>query len=345
MDYKTSGVDVEAGRAFVQRIRSAVETTHGPEVIGGMGGFAGLLRLPEGFRKPVLVAGTDGVGTKLELAQDYQLHFGVGIDLVAMCVNDVITSAAQPLFFLDYIATGLLGPDAMAEVVAGIAQGCRISGCALLGGETAEMPGFYKKGQYDLAGFCVGLVEEDDLVNGSKMNAGDQIIAVASSGLHSNGFSLVRQVLSKNKINKKSLFGTDKRPLLNALLEPTTLYAPLVQNLLVEKVSLKGMAHITGGGLPENLPRCLPEGLRAQIDINTWKRPEIFQWLQEVGEIPEIDLWNTFNLGIGFCLVVSPGSVETSLELCRAQGLKAWIVGCIEEVGPSQEQGLIGLPS
>ncbi|NBV70414.1 MAG: phosphoribosylformylglycinamidine cyclo-ligase, partial [Synechococcaceae bacterium WB4_2_0805] len=198
MDYRSAGVDVEAGRAFVDRIRSSVEATRRPEVLGGLGGFGGLCRLPAGMRKPILVAGTDGVGTKLELAQNCELHHGVGIDLVAMCANDVITCGAEPLFFLDYIATGKLSPDAMAEVVLGIAEGCRLSGCALLGGETAEMPGFYPAGRYDLAGFCVAVVEEDELIDGSKITAGDRLLAVASNGVHSNGFSLVRRIISDN---------------------------------------------------------------------------------------------------------------------------------------------------
>ena len=344
MDYKTAGVDVEAGRAFVDRIRSSVEATHSPGVIGGLGGFGGVIRLPEGFSSPLLVAGTDGVGTKLELAQEYQAHFGVGLDLVAMCVNDVITSAAQPLFFLDYIATGALGPEAMAQVVEGIAEGCQLSDCALLGGETAEMPGFYPKGRYDLAGFCVAVVEEADLIDGSDIKSGNKIIAVASSGIHSNGFSLVRKVLSRREINEQSVFGINHVPLIDTLLKPTTLYTRLVKALLLNEIPIHGMAHITGGGLPENLPRCLPKGLQAFIDITTWERPEIFQWLQEVGEIPEIDLWNTFNLGVGFCIVVSDEAANAVLKVCRELGLEAWIMGRIEKSIASDSNRILGLP-
>ncbi len=344
MDYKSSGVDVEAGRAFVNRIRSSVEGTHRPEVIGGMGGFGGFIRLPQGLSKPVLVAGTDGVGTKLDLAQEYQKHFGVGIDLVAMCVNDVITSAAKPLFFLDYIATGAIGPDAMAEVVDGIAEGCRFSGCALLGGETAEMPGFYPLGRYDLAGFCVAVVEEDLLVDGRRMKTGDQIIGLESSGVHSNGFSLVRKVLAKKKITSSSLFGTAQLPLIEALLTPTKLYGQVVQDLLKEKIPVNGMAHITGGGLPENLPRCFPNGLSACIDSKSWQRPELFRWLQEEGEIPESDLWNTFNLGIGFCLVVASEGVNPAIDVCLKNGINAWPIGIVEESPGSNESVLSGLP-
>ena len=262
MDYKTAGVDVEAGRAFVSRIRSSVEATFRPEVVGGLGGFGGMMRLPAGMRKPLLVSGTDGVGTKLELAQDHGQHHNVGIDLVAMCVNDVITTGAAPLFFLDYMATGALSPEAMAQVVEGIADGCRQSGCSLLGGETAEMPGFYPAGRYDLAGFCVAVVEEDEVINGQAIQAGDRIVGVASNGVHSNGFSLVRKVLDIAKADANTRFGPEQAPLIEALLAPTTLYGQLVQRVLESKLPFHGMAHITGGGIPENLPRCLPAGQR-----------------------------------------------------------------------------------
>ncbi len=344
MDYKTSGVDVSAGRAFVSRIKSSVDATRRSEVIGGMGGFGGLIRLPAGLVNPVLVAGTDGVGTKLELAQDFGSHHGVGIDLVAMCVNDVITCGASPLFFLDYIATGVLGPNALAEVIEGIAEGCLISGCSLLGGETAEMPGFYPKDRYDLAGFCVAVVEESELIDGKAMRPGDQIVAVASSGIHSNGFSLVRKILSMTKVDGSTVFGKDDQSLIPALLKPTILYGELVQGLLKENLPLRGMAHITGGGLPENLPRCLPEGLIAEIDITTWEKPEIFCWLQEAGEIPEHDLWNTFNLGVGFCLVLPPEGVSRTLDISREQGFDSWIMGSVKESSISEENSLVGLP-
>ena len=345
MDYKTAGVDVEAGRAFVDRIKSSVEATHSPGVIGGLGGFGGVMRLPSGLSNPLLVAGTDGVGTKLELAQEYHSHFGVGIDLVAMCVNDVITSSANPLFFLDYIATGALSPEAMSEVIQGIAKGCELSGCSLLGGETAEMPGFYPKGRYDLAGFCVGIVEEADLLDGSEIKLGDQIIGVASSGIHSNGFSLVRKVLNKQQVNEKTLFGVEQLPLIPALLKPTSIYATLVKALLGHKVPLHGMAHITGGGLPENLPRCLPKGLKASIDVQSWKKPEIFNWIQSVGDVPESDLWNTFNLGVGFCFVVSADTTESVLQICREEGFEAWLMGKVEGFTANQvNKKIVGLP-
>ncbi len=345
MDYKTAGVDVEGGRDFVKRIKSSVESTFRQEVVGDLGGFGGFMRLPEGLHKPLLVAGTDGVGTKLELAQAYQSHYGVGIDLVAMCLNDVITSGAEPLFFLDYIATGALSPEVLVEVVEGIAEGCRRSNCALLGGETAEMPGFYSKDKYDLAGFCVGVVEEDSLINGSEIAIGDQIIAVESSGIHSNGYSLVRKVLGAVEVNEKSRFGSEQRLLIEALLCPTSLYGGMVKSLLNAKLPIKGMAHITGGGIPENLPRSLPDGVRALVDSKTWERPDLFKWLQEAGQIPEGDLWNTFNLGVGFSLVVSPEAVNDVIQICSEESFKAWTMGSIIEgaTEPSKIK-VLGLP-
>ena len=344
MDYKTSGVDVEAGRAFVNEIKSCVDSTRRPEVIGGLGGFGGFMRLPGGLSNPVLVAGTDGVGTKLELAQQYDAHFGVGIDLVAMCVNDVITCGAEPLFFLDYIAAGALAPAAMVEVIEGVSAGCRASGCALLGGETAEMPGFYAKGQYDLAGFCVGVIEENLLINGQNIQPGDQIIGIKSSGIHSNGFSLVRKILEINEVTQESSFGNNREPIINTLLEPTQLYGALVKDLRNQSVQVNGMSHITGGGLPENLPRCFPKGLCALIDPQSWERPPIFSWLQEAGNIAEEALWNTFNLGIGFCLVVPRDSKELALEVCMANSLKASVIGSVEESQDNAAEKVLGLP-
>jgi phosphoribosylformylglycinamidine cyclo-ligase len=343
MDYRTAGVDVAAGRAFVERIRSSVESTRRPEVLGGLGGFGGLCRLPEGLRRPLLVAGSDGVGTKLELAQAYGRHHAVGIDLVAMCVNDVITSGAEPLFFLDYIATGKLAPEAMALVVEGIADGCRQSGCALLGGETAEMPGFYSPGRYDLAGFCVAVVEEDELVDGRQVQPGDRILAVASSGVHSNGFSLVRRILAGSATTEITRMGGEDRPVIEALLEPTRLYGSLVKALRQHAVPVHAMAHITGGGLPENLPRCLPVGTHGRIEANSWERPALFRWLQDEGEVPEADLWNTFNLGVGFCLVVPEPAVSRALEVCTLLGHQAWPLGVVE-AGASGAESLVGLP-
>jgi phosphoribosylformylglycinamidine cyclo-ligase len=344
MDYRSAGVDVLAGRAFVDRIRSSVDSTRRAEVLGGVGGFAGLCRLPEGLRRPLLVAGTDGVGTKLELAQLLNHHQGIGIDLVAMCVNDVITCGAEPLFFLDYIATGRLTPETLAEVVDGIAQGCRLSGCALLGGETAEMPGFYAAGRYDLAGFCVGVVEEDHLIDGRAVQEGDRVVGVASSGVHSNGFSLVRRILEEQQVTLDTPLLAGGPPLLEALLAPTVLYGGLVKALQAADLCPHGMAHITGGGLPENLPRCLPGHLAAALDPRSWERPAVFQWLQAHGEVPEVDLWQTFNLGIGFCLVVSPQSVAAVVELCQSCGHNAWEIGQIQ-AGSIGGPRVVGLPS
>ena len=344
MDYKSAGVDVEAGRAFVERIRSSVEATHRPEVVGGLGGFGGMMRLPPGMRQPLLVSGTDGVGTKLELAQEHDGHHDVGIDLVAMCVNDVITSGAAPLFFLDYMATGALSPEAMAQVVEGVAEGCRRSGCALLGGETAEMPGFYPAGRYDLAGFCVAVVEADEVINGQNIQAGDHVIGVASSGVHSNGYSLVRKVLEAAEANSETCYGPDQRPLIRDLLKPTRLYPALVQTLLHQDIPIHGMAHITGGGLPENLPRCLPDHVSAQIRPDSWPRPALFDWLQQAGEIPERDLWHTFNLGIGFCLVVPDSHRERCLSACSEAGHLAWTIGTINTRDTLSQSAISGLP-
>ena len=343
MDYRTAGVDVVAGRAFVERIRSSVEATRRPEVIGELGGFGGLCRLPQGLRRPLLVAGTDGVGTKLELAQAHGRHHDVGIDLVAMCVNDVITSGAEPLFFLDYIATGRLSPEAMAAVVEGIADGCRQSGCALLGGETAEMPGFYEPGRYDLAGFCVAVVEEDDRIDGHRVRPGDRIVAVASSGVHSNGFSLVRRILELQGVGPDTPLGPGGPAVIDALLTPTRLYGSLVKALQQAAVPLHGMAHITGGGLPENLPRCLPAGVHARIEPGSWERPALFHWLQQQGEVPESDLWNTFNLGVGYCLVVPAHAAAAALAVCSSAGHQAWLLGeVIDGAAPGHPLG--GLP-
>lgn len=344
MDYRSAGVDVEAGRAFVQRIKASVESTHRRDVVGGLGGFGGVMRIPAGIRRPLLVSGTDGVGTKLELAQLHQSHHGVGIDLVAMCVNDVITSGASPLFFLDYIATGTLAPAAMAEVVEGIADGCRRSGCALLGGETAEMPGFYPNGRYDLAGFCVAVVEEDQFIDGRRISAGDRVIGIASSGVHSNGFSLVRKVLERKGVDAGTVYGKSQRPLINDLLTPTTIYADLVRDLLNAGQVIHGMAHITGGGLPENLPRCLPAGHNIELNPDAWSRPEIFDWLQREGNIPEQDLWRTFNLGIGFCVVLPAGTESTALDFCRDHGYQAWQIGMVTAGKAGADPTLSGLP-
>ncbi len=347
MDYKTAGVDVTAGRAFVERIKSCVEKTHKTEVIGGLGGFGGCIKIPKGFDSPVLVSGTDGVGTKLELAQQYDSHFGVGIDLVAMCVNDVITNGARPLFFLDYIASGTLTPDNLALVIEGIAEGCSQSKCSLLGGETAEMPGFYPNGRYDLAGFCVGIVENKYLIDGTQIHPEDQIIGIKSNGVHSNGFSLVRKVLSMANIDENTFYGKNQSKLIQSLLEPTAIYAQLVEKLLMENLSIHGMTHITGGGLPENLPRIFPTGLLPHIDISSWEISEIFYWLKNAGDIPEIDLWNTFNMGIGFCIILPKKVVNYALDICKDNGFEAWNIGKVVESPNNSKQmdNILGIPN
>ncbi|MDP8964291.1 MAG: phosphoribosylformylglycinamidine cyclo-ligase [Cyanobacteriota bacterium] len=350
MDYREAGVDVEAGRAFVNQIRSLVQSTHRPEVLGGLGGFSGCFQLPIGYREPVLVSGTDGVGTKLKLAQDLNCHNTVGIDLVAMCVNDVLTSGAQPLFFLDYLATGKLNSEQLTEVVAGIAEGCRLSGCALLGGETAEMPGFYQPGEYDLAGFCVGIVEKSELLDGSQVQVGDVAIGLASQGVHSNGFSLVRKIVCESPTTTpaedsplswsycpKLLAG---RSLGDVLLAPTQIYVKPVLDTRRAGIEIHGMAHITGGGLPENLPRCLGRNQSVKIDTNSWVIPPIFQWLAEAGQVSGESMFNTFNMGIGFVLLVPSAQAEQALSWFESQGIAAYKIGeVIEGTGE-----VVGIP-
>ena len=335
MDYRDAGVDVEAGRAFVQQIRDTVEATHRPEVLGNLGGFSGFFQLPTGYAEPVLVSGTDGVGTKLKVAHAMDRHDTVGIDLVAMCVNDVLTSAAEPLFFLDYVATGALEPEQLAQVVMGIATGCRQAGCALLGGETAEMPGFYQPGEYDLAGFCVGIVEKARILDGSAVQVGDVAIALASNGIHSNGLSLVRKIID----SKGYSFGDrpdclDASSLGNVILTPTQIYVSPVLNLLRMGLPIHGMAHITGGGLPENLPRCLAPGQSVHIDTTTWTIPPIFQWIAAEGAVTRKAMFNTFNMGVGFVVIVPSEHADGAIRQLRQQGITGWIVGqVIEGVG------------
>ena len=288
MNYKSSGVDIEAGRSFIKKIQQKAPT---------IGGFSGMMKIPSGYWKPVLVSGADGVGTKINIAHVARNYKTIGIDLVAMCVNDVITSGAKPLYFLDYISIGKLDQDILGQVIEGIVEGCRISGMDLLGGETAEHPKAGGRGSsydMDLAGFCTGIVEENAIIDGSLIKPGDKIIGLPSSGLHSNGYSLINDMLWRHKIFYK------EHP---ELLTPTTIYAPIVSKLLKE-IPILGMAHITGGGIPENLPRCLPEGLKAEVDYDSWERPEIFNVIQEAGEIEEEEMRNVFNLGIGYCLIV-----------------------------------------
>ena len=339
MDYRQAGVDVEAGRAFIDKIRDMVNGTYRPGVLGSLGGFGGCFELPEGYRKPVLVSGTDGVGTKLKIAQALDCHDTVGIDLVAMCVNDVLAIGAEPLFFLDYLATGKLAPEQLAQVVAGVASGCKTSGCALLGGETAEMPGFYAPGEYDLAGFCVGIVEKDRMLDGSKVEVGDRLIGLSSSGVHSNGFSLVRKIVAEGKRDAREAgrptgYDWNEKPkalggrsLGEVLLTPTQLYVKPVLAALKSELTIHGMAHITGGGLPENLPRCLGEGQSIQLAPGNWPILPIFDWLREAGEVSMSAMYNTFNMGIGFVVIVPPEEAESGCEQFVAAGIDASVIG------------------
>ncbi|WP_042341154.1 phosphoribosylformylglycinamidine cyclo-ligase [Calothrix sp. PCC 7507] len=340
MDYRDAGVDVEAGRAFVDQIRNLVHSTFRPEVIGGLGGFGGCFQLPSGYQEPVLVSGTDGVGTKLKVAQILNRHDTVGIDLVAMCVNDVLTSGAEPLFFLDYVATSALDKEQLTQVVAGIASGCKLAGCALLGGETAEMPGFYQVGEYDLAGFCVGIVEKSQMLNGSQVQIGDVAIALASTGVHSNGFSLVRKIVSD-----RGFSWSDRPELLGgevigeAFLKPTRIYVKPVLAARQAGLEIHAMAHITGGGLPENLPRCLGKGQAITIDPDSWTLPPIFQWLAEAGTVSAEAMYNTFNMGIGFVLLVPPQQAKEVITHFQSQDIPAFAIG--EVIAGSGE--LVGL--
>ena len=335
LSYKDAGVDIDAGNALVENIKGAVKRTTRPEVMGGLGGFGSICQLPTGYKEPVLVAGTDGVGTKLRLAIDLQKHDTVGIDLVAMCVNDLIVQGAEPLFFLDYYATDKLDVDVASAVVSGIADGCVLSGCALVGGETAEMPGMYHKGDYDIAGFCVGVAEKSRVIDGTKVAAGDQLIALASSGAHSNGFSLIRKVLEVNN--------TDTNELLNGksigdhLIEPTKIYVKSVLALLKE-VDVHALSHITGGGFWENIPRVLPETAQAIINGESWQWPEIFNWLKENGNITTHEMYRTFNCGVGMIIAVPQDKVEQSIEILTAHGEKAWHIGAIADKTDGEEQ-------
>jgi phosphoribosylformylglycinamidine cyclo-ligase len=331
VDYRQAGVDIEAGRTFVEQIRSLVDLTHRPGVMGGLGGFGGLFELPTGYRQPVLVSGTDGVGTKLKLAQIADRHDTVGIDLVAMCVNDVLTSGAEPLFFLDYLATGKLEPNQLTEVVKGISQGCQIAGCALIGGETAEMPGFYNLGEYDLAGFCVGIVEKERILNGTQVQISDAVIGLASSGVHSNGFSLVRKIVADKGFNWSDRpaisAATADRSLVEILLEPTCIYVKPVLEALRSGIDIHALAHITGGGIPENLPRCLGAGQSIQIIPDSWEVLPIFNWLAAQGNVTKAEMFNTFNMGIGMVAIVPQSQRDETLAWFNTRDIPAYHIG------------------
>ncbi len=327
--YRDAGVDIDAGNELVDRIKPVVKATRRPGVLGGIGGFGGLFELDtERYRQPVLVSGADGVGTKLRLAIDLNLHDTVGIDLVAMCVNDVLALGAEPLFFLDYYGCGKLENDVAANVIAGIAEGCQRAGAALLGGETAELPGMYPEGDYDLAGFCVAVVEKAAIIDGSTISAGDVLIGLESSGPHSNGYSLIRKVLENSGMQATSPWGDTT--IGELLLEPTRIYVKPVLGL-IETTAVKGIAHITGGGLAENLERVLPGDVDATVDPTAWQRPEIFNWLQQEGGIPESEMQRTFNCGIGLVLVVDAADAAGAVEFLNTAGETAHVIGSIKD--------------
>jgi len=335
LSYKDAGVDIDAGNALVEKIKGAVKRTTRPEVMGGIGGFGAICQIPTGYKEPVLISGTDGVGTKLRLAIDLKKHDTVGIDLVAMCVNDLLVLGAEPLYFLDYYATAKLDVDVASDVVSGIAEGCIQSGCALVGGETAEMPGMYHKGDYDIAGFCTGIAEKSALIDGSKVAAGDQLIALGSSGPHSNGFSLIRKVLEVNNTDTNEQL--DDKAISEHLLEPTKIYVKSVLALLKD-VEAHALSHITGGGFWENIPRVLPDTAQAVINGESWQWPAIFNWLMEKGNITTHEMYRTFNCGVGMIIVVPQDKVEQSIEILTAHGEKAWHIGAIADKADGEEQ-------
>jgi len=330
-NYKEAGVDVHAGYKAVELMKKHIQKTMRPEVVSDIGGFGGLFSL-EGFsfKKPVLVSGTDGVGTKLKLAFILDKHDTVGVDCVAMCVNDIVCSGAQPLFFLDYIATGKLMPEKIEKIVKGVADGCQMAGCALIGGETAEMPGFYPEDEYDLAGFSVGIADRDQIIDGSGIKAGDKLIGLASSGVHSNGFSLVRKIFAMDSEYLKSYNDFLKSTVADTLICPTKIYVKSVLSL-IKKFNIKGIAHITGGGFIENIPRMIPDGLMAVINKGTWPVLPIFSLMQEMGNVAEMDMYNTFNMGIGMVIAVDSEISDSVVSYLNELGEKAYCIGDIKK--------------
>ncbi|BCB62025.1 MULTISPECIES: phosphoribosylformylglycinamidine cyclo-ligase [Halomonadaceae] len=328
LSYKDAGVDIDAGNALVDRIKHVAKRTSRPEVMGGLGGFGALCELPAGYRQPVLVSGTDGVGTKLRLAMDLGKHDTIGIDLVAMCVNDLIVAGAEPLLFLDYYATGKLDVDIAADVVTGIGAGCELAGCALVGGETAEMPGMYEGSDYDLAGFCVGVVEKSEILDGSNVAEGDVLLGLASSGPHSNGYSLIRKILEVSNASLEE--SIDGQPLGDALMAPTRIYVKsLLSMMRGTDIPVHALSHITGGGLLENIPRVLPDTLAARIDLTSWQRPEVFNWLQAKGNVNETEMHRVLNCGIGMVVVVPAEQAANAKAHLEAQGETVYTIGQI----------------
>jgi len=337
--YKGAGVDIDKANLFVEKIKPLIKTTARKEVMSGIGGFGALFRLDvDKFKNPILVSSTDGVGTKLKVAQSMNRHDTVGIDLVAMSVNDVIVQGAEPLFFLDYIATGKIGLEQSVQIIQGIVRGCQEAGCALIGGETAEMPGFYAENEYDLAGFCVGVVEADKLIDGAAIHVGDRIIGLASSGLHSNGFSLARKVLFEDaRLNVHDAVPGLDESIGNALLRPTKIYVKSLLKLL-KNFNIKGLVHITGGGFLDNIPRILPAPCCAAIRKNAWEIPSIFKVIREIGRIEEQEMFRVFNMGIGMIVIVSEKEAPDVMERLEMLGEKAFILGSIEKRGADRPQ-------
>ena len=328
LSYRDAGVDIDAGDALVDRIKPLAKKTMREGVLAGIGGFGALFEVPKRYKEPVLVSGTDGVGTKLRLAFEWNRHDTIGQDLVAMSVNDILVQGAEPLFFLDYFACGKLTVDTAATVVGGIAKGCELSGCALIGGETAEMPGMYPPGEYDLAGFAVGAVEKSKIITGARIVPGDTILAIGSSGAHSNGYSLVRKIIERAGAKPSDDLGG--RPLGDVVMAPTEIYVkPLLK--LISEIDVKGMAHITGGGLVDNVPRVLPENTQAVLHRDSWQMPELFRWLQMKGGVADAEMVRVFNCGIGMVVIVSPAQADVAIKSLTAQGLKAWVVGEVVE--------------
>lgn len=335
LSYKDAGVDIDAGDALVERIKGVAKRTRRPEVLGGLGGFGALCELPKGYKEPVLVSGTDGVGTKLRLAMQVGIHNTIGIDLVAMCVNDIVVTGAEPFFFLDYYATGKLNVDTAEQVITGIGKGCELAGCALVGGETAEMPGMYEGDDYDLAGFAVGVVEKSQIIDGSKVAVGDVMIGLPSSGPHSNGYSLVRKIIEVSKADLQQPFGTTT--LAQALMAPTRIYVKALL-ALIKTVTVNSLCHITGGGLLENLPRVLPDNCKAVLDLNSYQRPAVFDWLQKNGGVDAKEMYRVFNCGVGMVVCVKAQDQEAALQTLRAQGEAPFVIGRIETRDSNEEQ-------
>jgi len=328
LSYRDAGVDIDAGDDLVDRIKPLAKKTMREGVLAGIGGFGALFEVPKRYKEPVLVAGTDGVGTKLRLAFEWNRHDTIGQDLVAMSVNDILVQGAEPLFFLDYFACGKLTVDTAATVVGGIAKGCELSGCALIGGETAEMPGMYPPGEYDLAGFAVGAVEKSKIITGNTIVPGDVVLAIGSSGAHSNGYSLVRKIIERAGAKPSDDLGG--RPLGDVVMAPTEIYVkPLLK--LISEINVKGMAHITGGGLVDNVPRVLPENTQAVLHRDSWQMPELFRWLQMKGGVADAEMVRVFNCGIGMVVIVSPDQADTAIKSLIAQGLKSWVAGEVVE--------------